>query len=38
MWSSDVVIIIYDNTGDPDNADVKKGKKAQDIAESKCDP
>jgi outer membrane biosynthesis protein TonB len=34
----DVVIIIYDNTGDPDNADVKKGKKAQDIAESKCDP
>ena len=34
----DVVIIIYDNTGDPDNADVKKGKKARDIAKSKCDP
>ena len=33
----DVVIIIYDNTGDPDNADVKKGKKQQDAAESKCD-
>lgn len=33
----DVVIIIYDNTGDPDNADVKKGKKARDIAEAKCD-
>lgn len=33
----DVVIIIYDNTGDPDNADVKKGRKARDIAESKCD-
>jgi outer membrane biosynthesis protein TonB len=32
----DVVIIIYDNTGDPDNADAKKGKKAQDAAESRC--
>lgn len=32
----DVVIIIYDNTGDPDNADAKKGKKAQDAAETKC--
>ena len=33
----DVVIIIYDNTGDPDNTDVKKGRKARDIAEAKCD-
>ena len=33
----DVVIIIYDNTGDPDNTDVKKGRKARDIAAARCD-
>ena len=33
----DVVIIIYDNTGDPDNIDAKKGRKARDMAEARCD-
>lgn len=32
----DVVIIIYDNTGDPDNAIARNGRKQQDAAAAKC--